>query len=125
MGDDHQHLVALLLEGLEGLDQALEAPQVDAGLRLVEDQKLRVLAGQHGGDLDPLDLAAGQRGIDLPVDIVVGADAYGVHHPVDLLIRDLAARGQRQHVPDGDALEPDRLLEGIGHARLRPLCDVQ
>ena len=50
----------------------LEAPQVDARLRLVEDGQLGA-AGQHHGDLDALELAAGQAVVHLPVDIVPGA----------------------------------------------------
>ena len=58
------------------------------------------LAQKDGGYLYPLDLAAGQRRIDLSVDIVVGADAHGVHHPVDLLIRNiLCARYECGQIP--------------------------
>ena len=60
---------------LEGLGQPGEAPQVDAGLRLVEDHQLAV-PGQDGGDLDALDLAAGQGHVHLPVQVVVGAEAH-------------------------------------------------
>ena len=60
---------------LEGLGEAGKAPQVNAGFGLIENHKLTV-PGQDGGDLDTLDLAAGEGDIYLPVQIVIGAQAY-------------------------------------------------
>ena len=50
---------------VKGVDQHREAPQVDARLRFVEDGELR-LAGQQRRDLNPLQLPAGEGGVDLP-----------------------------------------------------------
>ena len=60
---------------LEGLGEPGEAPQVDAGLRLVKDHQLAV-PRQNGGDLDALDLAAGEGHVHLTVQIVVGAQPH-------------------------------------------------
>ena len=59
MGDDDHGGRVLLVDLLKGLGQPGEAPQVDAGLRLVEDHQV-ALPRQNGGDLDALDLAAGE-----------------------------------------------------------------
>ena len=53
MGDDHDRAIGSLPHFLKHLDQVLEAPEIDTGLRLVKHRKL-CAPGQDGGDLDPL-----------------------------------------------------------------------
>ena len=59
MADDQDAAAGLLVHLFKHADEVLEAPQVDACLRLIEDGQLGA-AGQHHGDLDALQLAAGQ-----------------------------------------------------------------
>ena len=125
VGDDDQRGLPLLVDGPEGLGQLGEGPQVDARLRLIKDHQPR-LAGQNRGDLNALDLAAGQGGVHLPVDIVGGAQA----HPGQILAallpgQLLAARGQGQQIPHPQALEAGRLLKAVAHPQAGPLGDVQ
>ena len=54
----------------EHFNQIVEAPQVDACLRLVKNAQLS-LARHHGGNLDSFDLAAGKACVDLAVDIIL------------------------------------------------------
>ena len=90
---------------LEGLGEAGKAPKVNAGFRLIEDHKLTV-PGQDGGDLDALDLAAGEGDIYLPVQIVIGAQAYTGQVLTAAVLGELfTAGGQKQQVVNGDALE--------------------
>src|SRR5699024_737979 len=82
--------------------------------------------GQDGGDLDALDLPAGQGSVHLPVDVVGGAQA----HPVEVGTAGvpgelLPAGGQLQQVPDPQPLEPGGLLEAVADAQLGPLGDGQ
>ena len=123
MGDDDHGGPVLPVDLLEGLRQAGEAPQVDAGLRLVEDHEA-ALPGQNGGDLDALDLAAGEGHIHLTLQIVVGAQAHTGQVLAALVLgeRFLACR-QKQQVMDGDALEAGGLLEAVADAQSGPLRD--
>ena len=75
MGNDDHRCGAPAVDLLEGLGQAAKAPEVNAGLRLVKDHQLRI-AGQNGGDLNTLKLAAGETGIHIPVDILLTAQAH-------------------------------------------------
>ena len=83
------------------------------------------VAGQNGGDLDALDLAAGEGGVHLPVYIIGGAQA----DPVEVLeqhssrLRFSVAGGQGQQVPDPQALKAGGLLEAVADAQLGPLGD--
>ena len=125
MGDDDHGGRALPVDLLEGLGQPGEGPQVDAGLRLIEDHQLAA-AGQDGGDLDALDLAAGQRHVHLAVQVVVGAEANLGKIGAALVLAELVlARRQKQQVVDGDALEAGRLLEAVADAALGALGDGQ
>src|SRR5699024_5614543 len=123
--DDDGAVGVLLLHPLKDLDQVLEAPQVDAGLRLVKDGQL-LPAGQDGGDLDPLQFAARQAGVHLAVDVIFGAQAHlgqvgaGVGNAQGAVL----AGGDPQQVQHLDALEPDRLLEGIADALVGPFGDA-
>ena len=54
--------------------KARKAPEVDARLGLVEDHELR-LPRENRGDLDALDLAAGEGGVHLAVKIIGRAQA--------------------------------------------------
>ena len=110
---------------LKGLRQPGEGPQVDAGLRLVEDHELAV-PGQDGGDLDALHLAAGEGHVHLPVQVIVGAQAHlGQVLAALVLGQLLVAAGKGQQVADGQALEPGRLLEAVADAEACPLRDAQ
>ncbi len=124
MGDDDHGGLALLVDLLEGLGQPGEAPQVDAGLRLVEDHQLAV-PGQHGGDLDALDLAAGQADVHLAVEIIVGAEADLAEVAQHLSLLSFSFPAARQQVVDRDALEARRLLEGVADAAAGALGDGQ
>ena len=75
MGDDDDGVLPPVLEHTEGLREFGEGPQVNAGLRLVKDQQAAG-PGQDGGNLNALDLAAGERYIHLPIQIIVGAQAH-------------------------------------------------
>ena len=75
VGDDNHGGVPLLMDLFKGLGEAGEAPQVDASLGLVKDHQLTA-AGQDGGNLNALDLAAGEGYIHLPIQIIVGAQAH-------------------------------------------------
>ena len=107
----------------KGLRQPGEGPQVDAGLRLVEDHQTAP-AGQNGGDLDALDLAAGKGHVHLPVQIVVGAQAHLGQIGAALVLGELfLPRRQPQQIVDRDPLEPGRLLKAVADAQTRPVRD--
>ena len=74
MGDDDDRAVFYLAAHvLEDADEVLKAPQVDAGLGLFKDAQTRLPRKQRG-DLDALELAAGEGGVDLAVDVVARAE---------------------------------------------------
>ena len=84
------------------------------------------LPGQNGGDLDALDLAAGEGHVHLPVQIVVGAQAHLGQVLAALVLGELVlARGQGQQVCDRDALEAGGLLEAVADAQSGPLRDAR
>ena len=123
--DDHQGGLLFVVELAEGVGEPGEGPQVDAGLRLVEDHEAGV-PGQDGGDLDALDLAAGEGGVHLSVDIVVGAQPHPGEVLAFLLVGEpLPAGGELQQVPDLQTLEPGRLLKAVADALPGPLGDVE
>ena len=112
------------MELLKGLRQPGEGPKVDARLRLVKDHQRRA-PGQNAGNLNALYLAAGEGGVHLPVQVVVGAEA----HPGEVLTAAvlgnlLVPAGQRQQVPDRQPLEPGGLLKAVADAKPRPLRDA-
>ena len=72
MGNDDHARRVLTVELLKGLGQTGEAPQVDAGLGLVEDHQ-RGMTREQRRDLDALDLAAREGNVHLAVEIVVRA----------------------------------------------------
>ena len=63
VGDDDDGVLPPVLEHTEGLREFGEGPQVNAGLRLVKDQQAAG-PGQDGGNLNALDLAAGEGDVD-------------------------------------------------------------
>ena len=73
---DHQHRVAQVDQPVEHGQQLLDVVEVQAGGRLVEDVErvAGVDAGQFGGQLDALGLAAGERGRGLAQRQVAQAD---------------------------------------------------
>lgn len=121
---DDNRAVDLLVQMLKHLDQIAEAPQVDARLRLVKDRQLGAPGHDHG-DLDTLELSAGQRCVHLPVDVVLGTQPHLGQIAARLRHPDLLARGQGDQVLHRQALEADRLLEGKADPLLGPLGDVQ
>ena len=72
MGNDDHARRVLTVELLKGLGQTGEAPQVDAGLGLVEDHQ-RGMTREQRRDLDALDLAAREGDVHFAVEIVVRA----------------------------------------------------
>ena len=58
---DHDHRLARVDQPVEQAEQLLDVGQVQAGGRLVEDVDAALL-GHLGGELQPLALAAGERG---------------------------------------------------------------
>ena len=99
----------------EGLGQAGEGPQVDAGLRLIKDHEPGIL-GQQRGDLDALDLAAGQARVHVAAEIIPRAQADLRQVGTGLVVRERFSSRDGQQVRDLHALEPRRLLEGVGDA---------
>ena len=93
----------------------LKAPQVDAGFRLVEDGQPR-MAQKHRGDLDALDLAAGEGGVDLAVDVFARAQPHLAEHIAEPGLGKRFARGQLQKLTHDQPLEAHRLLEGVADA---------
>ena len=75
MGYDQDGTVGVLPHALKHLNQVLEAPQINACLRLVKHGKLGS-PGNNSGNLDSLELTAGQAGVDLTVDVVLGAKPH-------------------------------------------------
>ena len=120
MRDDQQRTVGFAQQILEHIDQFLEAPQVDACLRLVEYIQT-CAAREHGRDLDALAFAAGQARADLAVDIFLCAQADPGQGRAQRVLVHLLTRGEFHQVAHREALEADRLLEGIGNA---VLCTV-
>ena len=123
MGDDNQGIFAGGMHFLKHLDQIVKAPQIDAGLGLVKDGQ-RGVSGDDGSNLDALQLAAGQAGVHITVDVVSRAQADFGEAVADIGQLYLASRGQSDEILHLDALEPDRLLEGEADAQLCPLGDV-
>src|SRR5699024_2449847 len=117
---DDYAAVYLLVHLLEHGDEVREAPEVDAGLRLVEYGELGA-PGQYGGYLYALELAAGEAGVDLAVYIISGAHAHPGQVLAGLAHAYLPPGGIAQQVVDRDALEAHRLLEGEADALFRPL----
>ena len=124
MRNNEDGALDLLVEVLKHLNEVGEGPQVDARLGLVKDRELGAPGHDHG-DLDAFELAAGQRGIHLAVDIVLGAQAHLRQVVAGLGHADVLAAGQGDEVLHRQALEAHRLLEGEADALLGPLGDVQ
>ena len=110
------------MELLEGADKPVEAPQVNAGLGLVEDGQARV-AREHRGDLDALELAAGEALIHVSHKVVARAQAHGAQILIALLGRNLLARGELEELANLHALETGRCLETIADAHASALVD--
>ena len=124
MGDDEDRAVDLLMQVLKHLDQVGEGPQIDARLRLVKDGQLGPPSHNHG-DLDALELAAGQGAVHLPVDIILGAQPHLGQVVARLRHADVLSAGQGNQVLHRQALEAHRLLKGKADAPVGPLGDVQ
>ena len=113
--DDDGAPVAGLVDVAERLGEPVEAPQIDAGLGLVVDGQLRV-AGQNGGDLDALHLAARQRLVHLAGEVARRAQA----HLREVLVAgehgQLLAGGDVEQLLHLHAAEAGRLLEAVADA---------
>ena len=112
----------LLIHIPEHADEVLEAPQVDARLRLIKYRKLRA-ACQYHGDLHTFQFAPGQRRIDFAVHILLGAQPHLRQILASLSHGKRLSCGKRQQIPHSQSLEANRLLEGIADARARPVGD--
>src|SRR5699024_2063297 len=119
VGDDDDSTVVFLTHAAEDIDQVVKAPQVDARFRLVKNRELG-LARHDGCNLNALDLAAGQAGVYLAVDVVARAQAHPSQIGASLAVVDGMAGSQLNQVADRDALKADRLLESKADALLRP-----
>ena len=108
----------------EGCGQTVEAPQVDPRLRLIKNHDRRVFRKDRR-DLDPLDLAAGQRRVHLAVQIIAGTKAHLREIVAALVAGQLLFRRHLQQIAHRQSLEARRLLEGVGNACLGALCDVK
>ena len=75
MGNNYDGAVDFPAHLFKYPNQVVEAPEVDPRLRLVENREL-CPTRKHHRDLNSLQLAAGQRGVYLPVDIIPGAQAH-------------------------------------------------
>ena len=80
---------------------------------------------KHGGDLYALDLAAGEGGVDLAVDVIARAQAHLTEYVAEFGLGELFARGQFQKLAHHQPLEAHRLLEGVADAAFGALGDVQ
>ena len=98
----------------------MEAPQINAGLRLVEQVELGC-AGDQRRDLNALELAAGQARVDLALDIVHRAQPDFGQIGAGLVCCQSASGRKPQQVAHIQAFKPDRLLEGEADSKPGPL----
>ena len=113
---DYDH--RLIAQPLEHLDEIFKAPQINARLRLVEQEDISALRDRRR-ELYTLEFPAGKRTVNGAVDIVAGTKPDGrktLAHPVGIQL--LAARELEQFLY-GYALEPYGLLKGNGKAFFR------
>src|SRR5699024_8882036 len=111
MADDQDAAARLLVHLFKHADQVLEAPQINAGLRLVKDREFGA-AGQYHRDLDALELPARKAVVEFAVDVVARAQADLAQVVAGFGHAGVFAGGQAQQVLDAQALEAHRLLEG-------------
>ena len=104
------------------LDEALEAPEVDAGFWLVEEGE-RGAAGEHHGDLDAFHFAAGKAVVELAVDIITGAEADFAEIIAGFAEAGAFAAGKGEQVDDLQAFKRNWLLEGIADAEIGAIGD--
>ena len=124
---DDDDRVPLVLEPVQDFQQLLDVVEVEPGGRLVEDVEglAGALLDQLARQLDPLGLAAGERGRGLAeLDVVEPHVVQGLEHRRDL--GDVGEVLERlldvhvEHVADALALEPD--VQGLAVEPL-PLAD--
>ena len=75
VGDDDECASGALVKLAEGFCESVEAPEVNSGLRLVEDHNLGVLC-KNGCDLDSLYFTAGEGSVNLAVDVFLCTKSY-------------------------------------------------
>ena len=120
MGDYEDGAVGALAHILKNLYEALEAPQVDARLGLVKHRKARA-AREHRGDLDALELAAGEAGIHLALDIVARAQPHCREIVARLAYGQLLLCRKAQEIDHADALEAHGLLQRVADTEIGAL----
>ena len=123
MGDNQNRPVGVLAHTLKYLDQVLEAPQVNPRFRFIEHGQLGS-PGQHSGDLDPLQLAAGQAGVDLAVYIILCTEAHFGKISACLGHRHLLLGSQPYQIQYLDPFKTNRLLEREADSHVGPLCNI-
>ena len=124
MGDDDERAARLAAQLLEDADEVLEAPQVNARLRLVKDGEPGLARHDHR-DLDPLDLAARKARVHLAVDVVLRAEPHVAEIAAELLLAQGPPGGQLDEVAHRQPLEAHRLLEGEADAAPGALSDAE
>ena len=111
---DHDHRRAAVDQPVEQRDEAVDVVHVQAGRRLVEDDRLRARV-ELVGQLEPLALAAGERGERLAEREVAEADvADRLQALADRLLGEELERRVGLHVVDvGDARVAQGVLEHL------------
>ena len=122
MRNDEDTAAGLLIHIFKHADEILKTPQINAGFRFVKDRKTGA-ARKNTGNLNPFEFAARKRGVDLPVDIFLGAKTDFGKVGAGRRDRQFFSRRQRNQIFDGDSLEADRLLESETDAQPRAFCN--
>src|SRR5699024_1327168 len=122
VGNNEDAAAGLLIHFFKDMDQVLEAPQVNAGLRLVKDREFGA-AGKHHGDLNALELAARKACVDFAVNIIARAQPDFAQVTAGGVDIGIFAGRQAQKVLDLEAFEPNRLLKCIRDAKVCALGD--
>ena len=79
MGNQDKAFLFLPVNLLKLLHQHGKAPQIDSGLRFIEDAYFMILR-HHRGNFHSFSFSAGQRGVHLPVQIFLRAQADAEGH---------------------------------------------
>ena len=119
MTDDDHGLVPQLFKQA---DQLVEAPEVDARLRLVQQEHLAALR-QRGGELDAFQFPARKCAVRLPVDVIARAKPHVRQIRAELIQRIVPPGSEIEQILHRHALEAHGLLKGERKAQLRPFGD--
>ena len=123
VGNDDQRFLPSLMHLPEHMNETFEAPQVNARLRLIKYGQAGT-ASQNRGDFNPLHLSAGEGCVDLPVQVILGAQPHASQKIAQPLLLQAPACGRLQQLSDGNSLEPDRLLKRKADSQASPLGHV-